>query len=134
MSGTAMLSSWKVPSSGSGAPLIRQRSKGREALSRQPHAQVLELGVVEDAVLGALPSGARFLDAAKRGDLGGDEPGVQADDAVLECLRDSPGTGEVTRVEIRRESKLGVIGHADRIGLGREAEQRGDWTEGFLAR
>src|SRR5450631_3081612 len=47
-------------------------------------AGVLDLGVVEDAVTGALASAAGFLDAAERGHLGGDEAGVDADHAVFQ--------------------------------------------------
>ena len=53
-------------------------------------AEVLDLEPLLDAVLRALAADARLLDAAERHDLGGDEPGVDAVDAVLERLREPP--------------------------------------------
>ena len=38
------------------------------------------------------------------------------------------------RVEVRGEAELGVVGHADGVRLGLEAEQRRHRAEGFLAR
>ena len=61
-------------------------------------------------------------------------PGVDADDAVFERLGDPPDAADVARVEIRGEAELGVVGHADRLVLGLEAEQRRHRAEGLLAR
>src|SRR5205807_2668612 len=58
--------------------------------SADADTQVLELGVVEDPVLRALAAGARLLDPPEGGNLGGDDPGVQAHDAVLQRLRHAP--------------------------------------------
>src|SRR5580704_4219705 len=86
---------WYMPLTIAHSRLPRARPASADA-----DAQVLDLGVVEDAVLGALATDARFLHAAKRGDLGGNEPGVQADDAVLERLGDPPGARQIAGIEI----------------------------------
>src|SRR5215470_13131901 len=104
------------------------------APSADADAEVLDLGVVEDPVLGALPSHARLLDATERGHLGGDDPGVEADDAVLERLADPPGAGEVARVEVGGETELGVVRHAHGVGLALEAKERRHRAEGLLPR
>src|SRR5205823_13141967 len=60
------------------------RSPMRSVTSAEAHAEVFQLGVVEDPVLRALAAGARLLDASEGRDLGGDDSGIEADDAVLE--------------------------------------------------
>src|SRR5262245_31219281 len=77
------------------------------------HAQVLHHEVVLDAVLGALASHPRLLDAAEGRNLGRDDAGVDADDPVLERLGDAPHAVEVTPVEVRREPELSVVGEPD---------------------
>ena len=68
-------------------------------------AEVLELGVVEDAVLRAFAAEARFLDAAERRDLGRDDAGVEADDAVLERLGDAPASAPGRACRNRRRGR-----------------------------
>src|SRR3954471_1923025 len=70
------------------------------------HAQVLELRVVEDAVLGTFAADAGFLDSAERSDLVGDQAGVESHDAVFQSFSDAPGTGQVARVEVGSQAEL----------------------------
>src|SRR5690242_19524611 len=65
------------------------------------HAKVLHDDVVFDAVLRSFAAQARFLHAAEGRDFGGDEPGVDADHAVLERLGDAPDAADVAAVEVR---------------------------------
>src|SRR4051812_29745128 len=81
------------------------------------HANVLELGEVENAVLAALAADAAFLHAAEGRPLGGDDPVVQPDDAVREPLGDPPRTGEIPRIDVGREPELRVVGEPYRIFL-----------------
>src|SRR5207244_5600500 len=73
-----------------GVPELTSRMPMRSVTSAEAHAEVFQLSVVEDPVLRALAAGARLLDASEGRDLGGDDSGVEADDAVLERLRDAP--------------------------------------------
>jgi hypothetical protein len=97
-----------------------------------PH--VLDLEVVLDAVLGAFAAEAGFLHAAEGRHLGRDDAGVDADHAVFQRLGHAPDAAHVAGVEVGGEAELGVVGHADRLGLVLEAEQRRHRAEGFLAR
>src|SRR3989442_14111383 len=81
------------------------------------HAEILHLEEFLDAVFRALAADAAFLDAAERGDLGRDDALVDADDAVFERLGDAPDPADVAAVEIGGEAELGVVRHADRLGL-----------------
>ena len=73
-----------------------------------------------------------MLDAAERRDLGGDEPGVDADHAVLERLGNPPDAADVTRIEVRRQPELGPVGELDHFGVAREPEQWRDRAEGLF--
>src|SRR5206468_9827973 len=53
-------------------------------------AQVLDLEKLLEPVLRSFAPEARFLHAAERRDLGRDDAGVDADDAVLERFGDAP--------------------------------------------
>ena len=77
---------------------------------------------------------AAFLDAAEGRDFGGDEAGVEADDAVLERLGDAPRAREVARVHVRGQPELGVVRELHGFLVGVDAEQRRHRAEGFLAR
>src|SRR4051812_18538701 len=91
--------------------------KSEHTVSAQaPDAQVLELGVVEDAVLGAFAAGTGFLDAPERRHFIGNQARVESHDAVLQRFRNAPRAGQVARIEIRGQAELGVIGHADGLG------------------
>jgi hypothetical protein len=61
-------------------------------------ADVFEFGVVQDSVMGTFSAKARFLYTSKRSDLGGDESGVVAHDAVFERFRDSPDAVTVASI------------------------------------
>ena len=53
-----------------------------------PHAQVLDLEELLDPVHRPFPPEARLFHSAKRGDLVGNDPRVNAHDTVFERLRD----------------------------------------------
>src|SRR5688500_349531 len=93
------------------------------------HAQVFDLEEFLDAVLGAFAADSRFLHAAEGRDLVGDDPDVDADDAVLERLGHAPDAADVTAVEIGREAELGIVGELDQLLLGLEAEERRNRAE-----
>src|SRR5437899_1465851 len=97
------------------------------------HAQILHDEVILDPVLRPLPPHARFLHAAEGRDFGGDDAGVDADDAVLEGFGDAPDAVDVASVEVRRQAEFGVVREADRFFFVREAEERRDRAEGFFA-
>src|SRR2546429_4321331 len=117
-----------------GVPELTSRMPMRSVTSAETHAEVFQLSVVEDPVLRALAAGARLLDASEGRDLGGDDSGVEADDAVLERLRDAPRARQVARVEVGREPEFGVVRHIYGVLLGLEAEQRRHGSKGLLAR
>src|SRR5262245_28539 len=70
---------------------------------------VLQLEPLVDPVRGALAPDPRLLDAAERRHLGRDEPGVDPDDPVLQCLSDPVHAPEALRVEVGREPVRGVV-------------------------
>ena len=72
-------------------------------------AEVLDLEPLVDPVLRALAADAGLLHAAERRDLGRDEAGVDADDAVVERLRDAPDAADVAAVEVRGEAVRRVV-------------------------
>src|SRR4051812_43286299 len=81
--------------------------RGTSVLPRSLHAsqaQVLDFQPLVDAVLGALAADAGLLDAAERGDFGRDDAGVDAEDAVLQRLRDAPDAADVAAVEVARQA------------------------------
>src|SRR4029077_11638968 len=86
-----------------------------------------------DAVLRALAADARLLDAAERSDLGGDEPRIDAVDAVLERLRQPPDAAQVARVVVRGKAVGRVVRLAYRLLFGREACDTGHRAERLLA-
>src|SRR5437868_5159239 len=103
-------------------------------LRNASEAQILDLEELFDPVFRSFAPEAGFLHAAERRDLGRDDAGVDADDAVLERFGDAPDARDVAAVEVRREAELGVVGHRDRVGFGLEPEQRRDRSERLLAR
>src|SRR6266850_3508024 len=115
------------------ARAVRRAGGLAGAPSADADAQVLELGVVQNAVFRALAADTGLLDTPERRYLGGNDAGIEADDAGLQCLGDPPGACEVARVEVRGEAELGVIGHADGIGFRLEAQQRRHGPESLLA-
>ena len=96
------------------------------------HDEVLHLQVLVDAVDGALPPEAGLLDAAERGDLVGDVAGVDPDHARLERGGDPPDALGVAGEQVGGETELGVVGHAGRVGLVGEPDEREHGPEGLL--
>src|SRR5438132_7229317 len=94
-----------------GVPELTSRMPMRSVTSAEAHAEVFQLSVVEDPVLRALAAGARLLDASEGRDLGGDDSGVEADDAVLERLRDAPRARQVARVEVGPKPQSEAFAH-----------------------
>ena len=74
--------------------------------------EVLDLHEVVHPVLRAFTADAGFLHASERRHLVRDDPLVDADDAVLQALGHPPDATDVAAVEVRRETELGVVGHA----------------------
>src|SRR6187401_431815 len=134
MSAVSMLISWNFPNTGAGVYASCRALPMRGALSDTAHANIFDLREFEDAVLRAFPTDSTLLDAAERRDLGGDESGVESDDAVFERLGDAPGAREIACVHVRGEPELGVIGEPHGFLVGVDAEQRRDGTKSFFAR
>src|SRR5690606_23026745 len=105
---------------------------GRTLAVEPAEAEVLDVDVVVEAVLRALAPVTGFLDAAERRHRVRDDALVDADDAVLQPLRDAPDAADVARVEIAREAERRVVGEADRLLLGFEPEQRRHRPEDLL--
>src|SRR4051812_6545292 len=106
MSGVSTLISWNFPSTGAAVylacPRAARRLRGQSRRSSDAaDADVLHLGVFQDTVFRTSTPDTAFLDAAERRHLGGDEPGVQSDDAVFERFADAPRAREVARVHVR---------------------------------
>jgi hypothetical protein len=64
------------------------------------HAEIFDLEEVIDAVFRAFAADAGFLDATEGRDLGRDDAGVDADNAVFEGVGDAPDPADVAAVEI----------------------------------
>src|SRR5271154_4358733 len=111
-----------------------RQPRARASAPDAAKAEILDLEIVLDAVFRALAAEAGFLDAAERRHLGRDDAFVDADDAVFQPLGNPEHAADVARVEIGRQAEFGVVGHADRIVLGLEAEDRRDRAERLLAR
>jgi hypothetical protein len=81
----------------------------------------------------ALAAKARLLDPAEGRDLGRDDAGVDADDAVFQRLGHPPDPAEIAGVEIGGEAEDGVVGHGRSPRPRLELEQRRDRAEGLLS-
>ena len=93
------------------------------ALQSEPRErEVFDFQVLVQTVTGSFPTDARHLDAAKGGDLGRDQAGIDADHAVFELLRDALDVAVVLGKEIGGQAEFGVIGHPYRFFLGLEAQ------------
>src|SRR6187549_446047 len=134
MSAVWMLISWNLPNTGAGVYASCRKLPMYEPLSDATHANVLELGELEDAVLRTFAAAAAFLDAAKRRDFGRDEAGVETDDPVLQGFGDPPRPRQVARIDVRGKTELGVVGELHGLFVGVHAEQRRDRAESLLAR
>src|SRR3954471_69744 len=95
---------------------------------------VLHFEKLLEPVFRAFTAQARLLDPAERRDFGGDDAGVRADDADLHLLGDPEDAPDVAAVEVTRQAELGIVGEANRVGFGLEADERRDRPEGLLPR
>src|SRR5690349_3082544 len=100
MSAVSMLISWNFPSTGAGVYAACLTLPMSARASDAPHADVFELGELQNSVPGTFAADAAFLHAAERRDFRGDEAGVQADDSVLQGLGDAPRPREISRVDV----------------------------------
>ena len=80
-------------------------------------AHVFDFEEFVHAVLGAFAAEAGLLHAAEGRDLGGNDAGVDADDAVFESFGDAPDAGDVAAVEIGGQAEFGVVGQRDGFGF-----------------
>src|SRR5262245_51248025 len=64
------------------------------------HAQIFDLEEILDAVFRAFAAGAGFLHAAERRYFGGDDAGVDADDAGLDLFGRAPHPADIAGVEV----------------------------------
>src|SRR5690606_36014622 len=74
-----------------------------------------------------------FLVPAKGGNFRGDEPGIDADKAALECFSDMPDAPDIAAVEVGSKSERRVIGQRHRFFFRLETENRRKRREGFFA-
>lgn len=81
---------------------IWKHSSGPQATFMLLHAEadVLEVGVLVQAVLGAFLAKARVLEASEGRLAGGDEPFVHAHQTHLQRLRHPPYLTQVIRIEV----------------------------------
>src|SRR6266852_8698880 len=96
--------------------------------------EVFDFDEFVDAVFGAFAAEAGFFDAAERGDFGGDEAAVDADDAVFEGFGDAPDAGDVAAVEISGKAKFRVVSEGNGFRFRLESEERGNGTKSLFAR
>ncbi|SRR6266851_7423334 len=85
-------------------------------------AQVFDLEIFVHAILGAFAPEARLFDAAERRNLGRNDAGVDADDAVFERLRNPPDAHDVLAIKIAGQAKFSVVRERDGFGFCLEAE------------
>ena len=78
------------------------------ALQSEPHERGYLFQVLVQTVTGSFPTDARHLDAAKGGDLGRDQAGIDADHAVFELLRDAPDAAVVPGKRNRQPGRIPV--------------------------
>src|SRR5258708_13333205 len=117
----------------SGAASENSRKRPSTALlTHSADADIFDLGVIEDPVLGPLAADSRFLDAAERRRFSRDDAGVQSDDSVLYGFRNPPASRQVARIEVGGQAELRVVGHCDLLRLPFKLEQRRPRTEAFL--
>src|SRR5690606_35726167 len=98
----------------------------------EAHAHVLDFKELFDAVLGAFPSDAGFLHAAKRRNLSRNDAGVDADDAAFKAFADTPDSTDVPGIEVRSQAKLRIVCHGYTFFFRFEAEEWSHRTEGLL--
>src|SRR5258708_8894551 len=81
------------------------------------HHHVFDLDIFFHAEMRAFAPQAAFLDAAERRDLGGDQPGVDADHAGLQRFGHPPDPAEIARNEIRGVADRRIAVHSDYVAL-----------------
>src|SRR3546814_20716346 len=111
--------------------MIRRPPKSTRTDTLFPYTTLFR-SIVLDAVFRAFAADAGLLHPAERRDLGRDDAGVDADDAVFQPLRDPPDPADVAAGEIGRQAELGVVGHADDVRLRTDAEDRRHRPERLL--
>ena len=70
------------------------------------YAQILDLEIFFDPVLGSFASQSRLLHPTERSYLGGNQAGIDAHDAIFQSFGKAPDTIKVTSVEIRGEPEF----------------------------
>src|SRR5688572_30324922 len=106
-------------------PLRRREPYTKTRPLRNPaEAEVLDLEVLLDAVLGPLAAETALLHAAERRHLGRDEAGVDAHHAALEPLGHAEHARHVAPIEIRGEPELGVVSLRDGLVFRADPEER----------
>src|SRR5581483_6173885 len=110
------------------------RSAAELRMASDAQAEILDLQVIVDAVLGALSPETGRLHAAEWRDLRRDESGIHADYPGFDPLRDAPDAAEVARVEIGGEPERRRVGLGDRVVLVAETENRRDGPERLFPR
>src|SRR5882672_9667623 len=93
------------------------------------HSQSAERDIFDfeealDAVFRPFAPRTGFLHAAEGRDFGGDDSLVDSDDAVFEAVKHTEDSSHIARVEVAGETILGVVGHANRLGVVLEPEER----------
>src|ERR1700710_2104762 len=85
----------------------------KETLLDPRHHHIFDLDIFFHAVMRTFAAETRFLDAAERCDLGGDQAGVDADHPGSQRLGDPPDPAEIARIEIRRQPERRIVAHCD---------------------
>src|SRR5271163_448341 len=106
---------------------------GTGLLGDSTKTEVFDFQIFLDAIFGTFAAQAGLLDAAEGSDFGGDEAGVDADDAVFEGFGDTPDAGDVAAIKISGEAEFGVVGEGDGFGFAAKTEERCDGAESFFA-
>src|SRR5262249_21353726 len=96
-------------------------------------AKVLDLQELFDPVLRAFTAQAGLLYAPEGGHFGGDQAGVDADNAGFESFGDPPDAGDVASVEVGGQAEFSVVGQGDGFRFALETEQRRHGPEGLFA-
>ena len=111
---------------------LRFGTKSQDTLLKVSEAEVLDLGVLVDPVLGALAADAGLLDATE-GALGaGHHALVDADHAGLHLLADAPALADVVGVEVAGQTDGGVVGEVDGLLLLGELHDGEDGAEDLV--
>src|SRR5271165_1897484 len=96
--------------------------------------EIFYFDVFIHAVLGAFAAEARFFYAPEGCDLGGNDSGVDADDAVFESFGDAPDAGDVAAVKISGETEFRIVREGDGVRFCLETKEGRYGSKGFFAR